>query len=419
MRKIVISGLGLITSIGNDKETVTTNLRELRHGIRVSEEIQDSPKSPIHVLGEIPDFNLRSTDPEDWTYPARYQLRRETLRPMGPASLYAYCAMVQAIEDARLDEALLSDTATGLYTANAGSPFLTHNNLNRMDQYGILRCTPMCVVAGSPGTVTYNMVATFKIRGPSCGYTSACASSAHAMGHAWDALQMGRIERALIVGAEDGNRDIILGFAAMRALSRQTDPNVASRPFDTKRDGFVGTGGATVLVLETEAAAKARGATIYAEFKGWGQASDGYNVAIPHPEGDGLIRAMEQTLHVSGLQPDQVDHINAHATSTPIGDGAELKAIRKVFGEGDRLGISSTKALTGHGLSMTSAMEAALTALSIYHDFTPGSAHITELDPEAKGLNVLLETRPTGPVAALTNSSGFGGANVCLALTQP
>jgi 3-oxoacyl-[acyl-carrier-protein] synthase-1 len=218
-----------------------------------------------------------------------------------------------------------------------------------------------------------------------------------------------------IVAGEDGNTDAILPFAGMRTLSLQTDPNLASRPFDTGRDGFVGTGGGTVLVLETEDEVARRGVTPYCEVLGWGQASDGYNVAISHPEGDGSAAAMTRALRAAQIEPAQVDYINAHATSTLIGDVSEAKALKAVFGTGSgRPAVSSTKALTGHGLSLAGAMESAFCALLMRDGFTPGSAHITQLDPACEGLRILRETEAVAPGVVMKNSSGFGGANVAL-----
>lgn len=411
MNKVVVTGLGFITSIGNDKENVLKSLREMRHGIETPPFL--SEKDPIHLTGTIKGFDTSSNDVEDWTIPPPYVVKREVLRSLPPHGLYAYCAMAQAIADAGLDEQQVSNPQTGIFTASAGSSRNLHNNLNRLEKVGVMRCNPMGIVASVVGTLSYNLVAAYKIEGASCGFASACASSGHALGFAYDQIALGRQERIFVVGAEDGDRETILPFAAMRALSPSTDPATASRPFDKARNGFVGTGGATVLVLESEAAAKARGAKIYAEFAGWGQSSDGYNVAISHPEGLGLIRAMQTALQATNTAPHEVDHINAHATSTQIGDKSELKAIRAVFGE-SRPAIASTKALTGHGLSLASAMEAGFTVLALSEGFTPGSAHISELDPEAEGLNIPLTNLDNNPQVALSNSSGFGGANVSL-----
>jgi 3-oxoacyl-[acyl-carrier-protein] synthase-1 len=209
--------------------------------------------------------------------------------------------------------------------------------------------------------------------------------------------------------------DAILPFAGMRTLSLQTDPNIASRPFDAARDGFVGTGGGVTLVLETEDEMIRRGVKPYAEVLGWGQASDGWNVAISHPEGSGSAAAMTLALKASGVAPGEVDYVNAHATSTLIGDVSEARALKSVFKDhANRPKVSSTKALTGHGLSLAGAMESAFCALAIRDGFIPGNAHLTKVDPECEGLNIPRTTEATPPNIVVKNSSGFGGANVAL-----
>jgi len=415
MRKVYITGLGFITSIGNDLPTVSESLRELRHGIVQYPPFQKSD-IPVKVAAPIRDFQTDTTDPEDWLFPARYNIRREALRGMAPHGVYSYCAMQQAVEDAKLTEADWSDLYTGLYAASAGSPFLLTHHVERMRKVGVMRCPPLGVVASISGTVNFNLVSQYKIKGASTGFSSACASSAHALGFAYDEIALGRQRRMFVVGAEDGNVESILPFAGMRALSLQTNPSLASRPFDVARDGFVGTGGATVLILEGEEEVERRGAKVYCEVAGWGQASDGYNVAISHPDGAGLRVAIENALKYSDLTADAVDYVNAHATSTPIGDLSEARALKAIFGDSPtRPAISSTKALTGHGLSLAGAMEAGFCALAIKEGFMPGSAHITQLDPACDGLNIIRATLPNRPNVVLSNSSGFGGANVCLA----
>jgi 3-oxoacyl-[acyl-carrier-protein] synthase-1 len=327
--------------------------------------------------------------------------------------------MQQALEDARLSEADWSNEDTGLYAASGGSPYLFGHMIQKMHTHGVMRCSPLGIVAGIAGTVNFNLVAHFKIKGASTGFSSACASSSHAAGFAFDEIALGRQKRMFVVGAEDGNTDSILPFAGMRALSLQTDPAKASRPFDAARDGFVGTGGATVLVLESEDEVARRGVTPYCELAGWGQASDGHNVAISHPEGLGLRAAMERALKSSRVDPAAVDHINAHATSTPIGDLSEAKAIRAVFSpSGSRPLVSSTKALTGHGLSLAGAMETGFCAVALREGFVPGSAHITQIDPACADLNIPLTTQQKQANVVLNSSSGFGGANVCLVLKR-
>ncbi len=414
MPRVFITGLGFITSIGNDASTVTQNLRALRHGFEAFPPFQ-KPDIPVKIVGTIKDFTTDSPDPEDWTFPARYKVKRELLRTMAPNGLFAHCAMLQAIEDAKLTESDISNPDTGLYAASAGSPFLLHHHHERLTKVGVMRCSPLGIVASIAGTLNFNLIAAFKVQGASCGFSSACASSAHALGYAFDDLVLGRQKRMFVVGAEDGNTDAILPFAGMRTLSLQTDPNLASRPFDAARDGFVGTGGGVVLVLETEDEVVRRGVKPYAEFLGWGQASDGHNVAISHPEGSGSAAAMTHALRAAKVTPGEVDYVNAHATSTLIGDVSEARALRSVFKDSlSRVAVSSTKALTGHGLSLAGAMESAFCMLALREGFIPGNAHLTKVDPECEALNLprTTENRPAGIV--VKNSSGFGGANVAL-----
>jgi 3-oxoacyl-[acyl-carrier-protein] synthase I len=414
MPRVFITGLGFVTSIGNDAATVAQNLRELRHGFEAYPPFQ-TPDVPCKVVGTVKGFTTDSVDQEDWTFPARYRIKRELLRTMAPHGLFAHCAMTQAIEDARLAPEDISNPDTGLYAASGGSPMLTNHHHDRLKKAGVMRCSPLGIVASIVGTLNFNLVAAFRILGSSCGFSSACASSAHALGFAFDELALGRQKRMFVVGGEDGNTDAILPFAGMRTLSLQSDPNLASRPFDVARDGFVGTGGGTVLVLETEEEVARRGVTPYCEVLGWGQASDGYNVAISHPEGEGSAAAMTRALRSARIAPEQVDYVNAHATSTLIGDVSEARALKSIFKDAAaRPAVSSTKALTGHGLSLAGAMESAFCALAIRDGFTPGSAHITQLDPACDGLAILRATQPGAPGVVMKNSSGFGGANVAL-----
>ena len=414
MPRVFITGLGFVTSIGNDAATVTRNLRDLRHGFEVYPPFQ-KPDVPVKVIGTIKEFTTDSVDPEDWTFPSAYKIKRELLRTMAPNGLFAHCAMLQAVGDARLTEDDISNPLTGLYAASAGSPYLLHYHHERLNKLGVMRCSPLGIVASIAGTLNFNLIAAFKIQGSSCGFSSACASSAHALGYAYDDLVLGRQKRMFVVGAEDGNVDAILPFAGMRTLSLQTDPNLASRPFDAARDGFVGTGGSVALVLETEDEVIRRGVTPYAEVLGWGQASDGWNVAISHPEGSGSAASMTNALRAAKVAPAEVDYVNAHATSTLIGDVSEARALRSVFKDSlSRVAVSSTKALTGHGLSLAGAMESGFCALAIREGFIPGNAHLTKVDPECADLNIprVTENRPPGIV--VKNSSGFGGANVAL-----
>jgi len=418
MRKVYITGIGLVTSIGNDVAAVSESLRELRHGFEVYAPFQKSDV-PVKVVGTIKGYETDSYDCEDWRYPSRFAVKRDILRGMAPHGLYAYCAMLDAIADAKLSAAEVSNRDTGLYAASGGSPHLLGHYLQRMNTLGVMRCSPLGIVASIAGTVNFNLVSHFKIKGSSCGFASACASSSHAVGFAFDDIALGRQKRMFVVGAEDGNVESILPFAGMRALSLQANPDLASRPFDLGRDGFVGTGGAAVLVLENDEEVERRGSRPYCEVVGWGQASDGYNVAISHPDGDGLRAAMEHALRSTRVEPDAVDYVNAHATSTPIGDISEARALRAVFPDSaTRPAVSSTKALTGHGLSLAGAMETAFCAVALREGFIPGSAHLVNLDPACEGLNIIRATLPQPPHVVLNNSSGFGGANVCIVLRR-
>ena len=417
MEEVWITGMGLVTSIGNDRGTVTRNLLELRHGIERHPELQGED-SPVKIAGTVKEFEVSSPDPEDWEYPEKYRVPRAVLRSFSPHVLYAWCSLSQAIEDASLSEEDLHDPDAGLYTSSGGSMRSIHKHFEKMDQRGVMACNPLAIVASIAGTLTFNLVAALGIRGSSTGLVSACASSGHALGMALDEIRLGRQKRMLVVGAEDCNFESIVPFCGMRALSLDTDPDRASRPFDKTRNGFVGTGGAVSLVLETKSEAQRRGTEPYAKFIGWGQGSDGHNVAISHPEGRGLKRAMTQALADAGLFPPDIDYLNAHAPSTSIGDASELKAIKSLFPPPQELKISSTKALTGHGLSLSSIMEASFCCLALKDGFLPGSAHVSEPDPEIEHLRLLRQSEQTQAARILSNSSGFGGANVSVIFEQ-
>jgi 3-oxoacyl-[acyl-carrier-protein] synthase-1 len=412
MRNVVVTGLGFATCIGLSREAVTENLRELRHGIRPYPPF-DKPDLRVKLAGIVGGFGVDSPDPEDWTFPAGMPaMKLETLRSLPPHGAYAVYATARAIADSGLSPDQVSSARTGMYTASSGSAANLYANLDKLKKFGPRRCPPHGIVSSIAGTLNFNLVSFFKILGSSTGFVSACASSGHALGHAADEIALGRQDAMLVVGAEDCNAETILPFDGIRALSTNPDPETASRPFDRDRDGFVGTGGAVTMILEKEEKAKARGAHIYGKIAGWGQASDGWHSMMPHPEGDGIARAMENALAAAQVTPGSIDYLNAHATSTQAGDAAELKAIRRVFGPGARVAVSSTKALTGHALSLSSVMENAFTLLAMEENFMPGSAHIANLDAEAAGVNVIRESRAGKVTLAMSNSSGFGGANV-------
>jgi 3-oxoacyl-(acyl-carrier-protein) synthase len=307
----------------------------------------------------------------------------------------------------------LADGRTGLFCASAGSPMMMGHHVNQMYAVRGERGNPMSVVSSIAGTLNFNLAAHYRIAGAVCGFVSACASSSHALGYAMDEIRLGRQDRMLVVGAEDCGAESILPFAALRALSVNPDPGSASRPFDRRRDGFVGTGGAVALIVEEYEEARRRGATIQAELLGWGQAGDGHSVAISHPEGAGLREAMRRALADAQVGPADIDYVNAHATSTPAGDRSEAIALRAIFSGGHRPRVSSTKALTGHGLSLAGAMEAAFCVLAAREGFVPGAAHLEEPDAECAELDLPRETLAETPRLVLNNSSGFGGSNVC------
>lgn len=417
-RTAVVTGLGFITSIGNDRAAVVDSLRRLRPGL-APVEFLGNPAIGVKVAGTIKEFVTDSPVWRDWRFPARYDLSRETLRSLSPHGLYALCATEQALADAGLANEALTDGGTGLYCASAGSAFLLHHHLAHMHAVRGERGNPMGVVASIAGTLNFNLAAHYGIRGAVGGFAAACASSSHALGCAVDDIRLGRQTRMLVVGAEEVNAETILPFAAMRALSTNPDPLTASRPFDRARDGFVGAGGAVCLILEEAETARRRGATIYCEVAGWGQAADGYNVAVSHPEGAGLAAAMRRALADAGVAPGAINYVNAHATSTPAGDRSEALALRTVFtADGYHPRVSSTKGLTGHPLSLAGVMEAAFCALAFVEGFVPGNVNLVEPDEACAGLDLPRTSLAEAPDLMLNNSSGFGGSNVCHVLRR-
>ena len=418
-RTAVITGLGFITSIGNDRAAVTASLRALKPGLERVEFLGNAAL-PVKVAGTVKDFQVDSPSWRDWRWPERHRFPREVLRGLSPHGLYALCAVEQALADAGLGAAQLQDGSTGLYCASAGSAFLLHHNLAAMHAVRGARGNPLGIVASIAGTLNFNLAAHYGIRGAVGGFVSACASSSHALGFALDEIRLGRQERMLVVGAEEVNAETILPFAAMRVLSGHSDPDAASRPFDRARDGFVASGGAVCILLEESAGARRRGAAPYAELAGWGQAADGHNVAISHPEGAGLAEAMRRALADAGLGTGDIGYVNAHATSTPAGDRSEALALHAVFtAAGAHPRVSSTKGLTGHPLSMSGAMEAAFCALAIRDGFVPGNANLVHPDEACEGLDLPGSTLDTAPSVVINNCSGFGGSNVCHVLRSP
>lgn len=413
MNRVVVTGLGFISSIGNGRAAVLGSLREGRSGIEFMPELA-AMNDRVKLAGTVKGFHFPTSDPLDWSFPKNVEFSRTQLRTMIPNAVYSVAAMEEAISDAKLDSTLVSSTETGLYCASAGSAWLTHLAIESVLTRGPARTSAPTVVTGMPNSLHLNLTARFAIKGASVGFNSACASSSHALGSACDLIRLGRQKIMFVVGAEDCHPYNILPFASLRALSSQSDPALAPRPFDVSRDGFVITGGSTVLVLEEAEHAAARGATIYAEVKGWGQASDGYDVVAPDPTGNGLARAMKHAFKDSHLGASDIDYINAHATATSAGDLAELNALKTVFAGNAQPKVSSTKALTGHGLSMAGALEAGICCLALKEGFMPANGKVDQLDPACEGVSILTVRSDEAPKVAMSHSSGFGGANVAL-----
>ncbi len=419
MNRVVVTGLGFISSIGNNRAAVTESLREARSGIEFVPELA-AANDRVKLAGTVKGFEFPTSDPLDWTFPEHVKLSRAQLRTMVPNAVFAYAAMKEAIADAKLEPTQVSDPQTGLYCASAGSPWMTYLAMDSVIKRGPARTSAPVVISGMPNSLHLNLTALFGIKGAALAFNSACASSSHALGHACDMIRMGRQKTMFVVGAEDAQLlHTVLPFASLRALSSHSDPALAPRPFDAGRDGFITTGGGVALVLEDAEHAAARGATVYAEVTGWGQGSDGYDVVAPDPSGSGLARAMTQALQDADLKAAEIDYINAHATATSAGDIAELSALKTLFTGDVRPKVSSTKALTGHGLSLAGALEAGICCLALKEGFMPISAKIQQLDPACEGVDILTSPNDQAPRVAMSNSSGFGGSNVTLIFSQP
>jgi 3-oxoacyl-[acyl-carrier-protein] synthase-1 len=412
----VVTGLGFISSIGNNRTQVLDSLLNQRSGVELHPEL-DLPISPVRLAGTIKGFSFPSEDQTTWQFPGDITLSRKELRSMAPHVVYAHVAMHEAIADAAASPDVVSNVRTGLTSASSGSAMMLYRNMGKMLTKGPLRCHPFSLAASVAGTLNFNLVSNFKIHGASAGLISACSSSAHAFGYASDLIRQDRQDAMFVVGAEDCDLFSILPFAGVRALTRSTDPTKSPCAFDKKRDGFAASGGATVLFLEELEHARKRGAKIYAETLGWGQSSDGYDIVAPEPNGEGLARAMRDALKAAKVAAEEVDYINAHATATPQGDEAESNAIKSVFGNRSPL-VSSTKSQTGHALSGAGALEAAICSLAIKEKFTPVSINITELDPVCEGLRIVTKPVDFAPRTVVSNSLAFGGANVALVLRE-
>jgi 3-oxoacyl-[acyl-carrier-protein] synthase-1 len=398
VRRVVVTGLGIVSSIGNNQGEVTDSLKAGRSGIEFNSEFAEMGfRSHVHGSVHIDIDAL---------------IDRKIRRFMGDAAAYNYIAMQQAIEDAGLGEAQVSHPRVGLIVGSGGA---SHANTvaaaDILRAKGIRRVGPYMVPRTMGSTTSANLATAFRIKGVNYSISSACSTSAHCIGNALEQIQLGKQDMVFAGGGEELGWEGAMMFDAMGALSSRYNetPEKASRAYDADRDGFVISGGGGVLVLEELEHARARGAKIYAELAGYGATSDGFDMV--QPSGEGAVRCMH--LALEGVE-GKVDYINAHGTSTPAGDMKELEAIREVFGN-DIPPVSSTKSLTGHALGAAGVNEAIYSLLMMQHNFLTVSANIENLDTAAEGMPILLERKDN--VAAeimLSNSFGFGGTNACL-----
>jgi len=397
-RRVVVTGMGIVSSLGNNQAEVVDSLKEGRSGIKFVEEYKERGFRS-HIHGEI------NIDLEE-------HIDRKIRRFMGDGAAYNYVAMQQAIEDAGLTEQEISHERTGLIMGSGGPS--TRDLVESADiarEKGVKRIGPYRVPRSMSSTNSATLATPYHIKGVNYSISSACSTSAHCIGNASELIQWGKQDIVFAGGGEELNWTLTVLFDAMGALSSKynDDPGRASRPFDQDRDGFVISGGGGVVVLEELEHAKARGAKIYGELVGYGATSDGYDMVAP--SGEGGIRCMKMAL--DGLN-DPISYINAHGTSTPVGDMAEINGIREVFGE-NMPRISSTKSLAGHSQGATGVHEVIYSLLMLNHDFIAASANIENLDEEAAGVPVVTERIDNaGLDCVLSNSFGFGGTNACL-----
>lgn len=398
MRRVVVTGLGIVSSLGNDAREVTDSLRQGRSGITYSEEYAElGLRSRVH--GQI------RLDPAA-------HIDRRVLRFMGDAAAFGHVAMTQAIADAGLSEGEVSHPRTGLVTGSGGASnknFL--QGVDALKRRGIRGVGPYMVPRTMGSTTSANLATAFKIKGVSYSISSACSTSAHCIGHGCELIQLGKQDVILAGGGEEVDWTMTMLFDAMGALSSRynDDPSRASRPYDKDRDGFVISGGGGIVVLEELEHAKARGARMYAEVVGYGANSDGSDMVVP--SGEGAVRCMRQAL---ATVDGPIDYINTHGTSTPVGDVKELEAIREVFGS--RVPpLSSTKSLSGHALGAAGVHEAIYALIMMRENFIAGSANIEHLDPAAEGMPVVQACREGVTLnRVMSNSFGFGGTNAAL-----
>jgi 3-oxoacyl-[acyl-carrier-protein] synthase-1 len=398
MRRVVITGLGIISSIGNNRQEVIRSLREGRSG--------------IEFIKEYAELGFRSQIAGTLKIDVDARIDRKLRRFMGNSAAYNYLAMQEAIADSGLAEDMVSNPRTGLIAGSGGAS--TENvslAIDLLREKGVRRVGPYMVPRTMSSTNSACLATPFRIHGVNYSISSACSTSAHCIGNGYELIQFGKQDIVFAGGGEELHWTLTLMFDAMGALSSRYNatPTSASRPYDASRDGFVIAGGGGMVVLEELEHARKRGATIYAELVGYGATSDGYDMV--QPSGEGAVRCMQQAM---ATVDGPIDYINAHGTSTPVGDMRELEAIRKVFG-GRLPRITSTKSLTGHSLGAAGVHEAIYSLLMMQEDFISASANITELDPDGVGFPIVRECHANaGLNTIMSNSVGFGGTNATL-----
>lgn len=403
MKRAVITGLGIVSSIGNNQQEVLASLREGRSGITFSQELKDSGMRS-HVWGNV---KLDTTGLID----------RKVVRFMSDASIYAFLSMEQAIADAGLSpEAYQNNPRVGLIAGSGGgSPRFQVFGADAMrGPRGLKAVGPYVVTKAMASGVSACLATPFKIHGVNYSISSACATSAHCIGNAVEQIQLGKQDIVFAGGGEELCWEMACEFDAMGALSTKYNdtPEKASRTYDAHRDGFVIAGGGGMVVVEELEHALARSAHIYAEIVGYGATSDGADMVAP--SGEGAVRCMKMAMH--GVDTP-IDYLNSHGTSTPVGDVKELAAIREVFGDKSPA-ISATKAMTGHSLGAAGVQEAIYSLLMLEHGFIAPSINIEELDEQAAGLNIVTETTDRELTTVMSNSFGFGGTNATLVMRK-
>ncbi len=401
LRRVAITGMGIISPIGNNKQEVTHSLRRGKSGIEFSEEYAENGfRSQVH--GNIK-IDLVA------------EVNKRLLRFMGPGAAYNYLAMEQAVADSGLEDNEVSNEKTGMVMGSGGPSTSNFFNAHKIvaERKNPRKMGPFMVTRCMSSTNSACLATPFKIKGPSYSITSACSTSAHCIGHAYEQIMFGIQDIMFAGGGEEIDWTLSCLFDAMGALSAKYNdtPQIASRPFDVDRDGFVIAGGAGVLVLEEMDRALARGAKIYAEIIGYGATSDGHDMVAP--SGDGGFRSMKKAISTIGNR--NIDYINAHGTSTPVGDTTEIAAVRKLFENKKQPFLSSTKSLTGHSLGATGVHEAIYSLIMMEENFVTASANVDNLDPSIHPHEVTTERLDEVKIdAILSNSFGFGGTNASL-----